>query len=91
MTTEEQIRSLREELREHNYNYYVLDQPTIDAFEFDICPAGILRSCAVHERVDDDQCGPFHHFRRATNSFFCGQGSSSTTSQRSTIVIFNHD
>ncbi|NRA93550.1 MAG: NAD-dependent DNA ligase LigA, partial [Psychroserpens sp.] len=36
MTTEEQIRSLREELREHNYNYYVLDQPTIDDFEFDM-------------------------------------------------------
>ncbi|TYA87425.1 DNA ligase LigA-related protein, partial [Seonamhaeicola marinus] len=27
---------LREELRTHNYNYYVLDTPTISDFEFDI-------------------------------------------------------
>ena len=35
MNTEEQIILLREELRKHNYNYYVLDQPTISDFEFD--------------------------------------------------------
>ena len=31
-----QIESLREELREHNYNYYVLDNATISDYEFDI-------------------------------------------------------
>ncbi|MFK7780821.1 NAD-dependent DNA ligase LigA [Psychroserpens sp.] len=36
MNTEAQIQSLRNELREHNYNYYVLDNPTIDDFEFDM-------------------------------------------------------
>ena len=35
MNTEAQIHQLREELREHNYKYYVLDQPTISDFEFD--------------------------------------------------------
>jgi len=30
-----QIEALRTELREHNYNYYVLDNPTISDFEFD--------------------------------------------------------
>ena len=35
MTTEQQIEALREELREHNYRYYVLDEPTISDFEFD--------------------------------------------------------
>src|SRR5690606_11363172 len=32
---EEHILKLREELNEHNYNYYVLDTPTISDFEFD--------------------------------------------------------
>lgn len=36
MTEQEQIQSLRKELRAHNYNYYVLDQPTIEDFEFDM-------------------------------------------------------
>lgn len=31
----QQITTLRNELREHNYNYYVLDTPTISDFEFD--------------------------------------------------------
>jgi DNA ligase (NAD+) len=35
MNTEQQITNLRNELREHNYNYYVLDTPTISDFEFD--------------------------------------------------------
>jgi DNA ligase (NAD+) len=36
MNIEEQINQLRRELREHNYNYYVLDKPTISDYEFDI-------------------------------------------------------
>src|SRR5690554_953624 len=35
MNIEQQITSLRNELSEHNYNYYVLDNPTISDFEFD--------------------------------------------------------
>lgn len=35
MSVLEQINSLREELNQHNYNYYVLDNPTISDFEFD--------------------------------------------------------
>ena len=30
------LQSLRNELNQHNYNYYVLDKPTISDFEFDI-------------------------------------------------------
>lgn len=30
------IKQLREELNKHNYNYYVLDKPTISDFEFDL-------------------------------------------------------
>ncbi|WP_425075822.1 NAD-dependent DNA ligase LigA [Psychroserpens sp. S379A] len=36
MSIKTQIQSLRNELREHNYNYYVLDNPTIDDYEFDM-------------------------------------------------------
>ena len=36
MNVLETIKSLREELNQHNYNYYVLDNPTISDYEFDI-------------------------------------------------------
>ena len=35
MTIQQQIEALRNELNEHNYDYYVLDNPTISDFEFD--------------------------------------------------------
>lgn len=36
MEVKQKIESLRKELREHNYNYYVLDNPTISDYEFDL-------------------------------------------------------
>ncbi|WP_396589657.1 NAD-dependent DNA ligase LigA [Allomuricauda sp. R78024] len=36
MTNQEKITALRDELREHNYNYYVQDKPTISDYEFDV-------------------------------------------------------
>ncbi|MXV37790.1 NAD-dependent DNA ligase LigA [Flavobacteriaceae bacterium Ap0902] len=36
MTPEERIKILTQELQEHNYNYYVLDNPTISDYEFDM-------------------------------------------------------
>jgi DNA ligase (NAD+) len=36
MEVSQTIKSLREELNEHNHNYYVLDKPTISDYEFDI-------------------------------------------------------
>jgi DNA ligase (NAD+) len=36
MDIEEKISALRQELREHNYNYYVLDKPIISDYEFDM-------------------------------------------------------
>jgi DNA ligase (NAD+) len=35
MTVADKIESLRRELEQHNYNYYVLSQPSITDFEFD--------------------------------------------------------
>lgn len=36
MNVLETIKALREELNQHNYNYYVLDNPTISDYEFDV-------------------------------------------------------
>ncbi len=36
MHPQDQIKKLREELRQHNHNYYVMDSPTITDFEFDV-------------------------------------------------------
>ncbi|MGA8853814.1 MAG: NAD-dependent DNA ligase LigA [Christiangramia sp.] len=36
MDVEKKIHSLREELQQHNYNYYVLDKPQISDYEFDM-------------------------------------------------------
>ncbi len=36
MTKEEEIQNLRNELRNHNYNYYVLDNAIISDYDFDI-------------------------------------------------------
>lgn len=46
MTVNEQIEALRRELNQHNYNYYVLDEPTISDFEYD----RLLRSLEQLER-----------------------------------------
>ncbi|MDT0648115.1 NAD-dependent DNA ligase LigA [Zunongwangia sp. F260] len=36
MDVEKKINQLREELQQHNYNYYVLDKPEISDYDFDI-------------------------------------------------------
>lgn len=36
MQIQTKIQQLREELNQHNHNYYVLDRPTISDFEFDV-------------------------------------------------------
>ncbi len=36
MSVKNQIETLRKELNQHNYNYYVLDNPTISDYDFDI-------------------------------------------------------
>jgi len=36
MSVKQKIQELREELRQHNYNYYILDTPTISDYDFDM-------------------------------------------------------
>ena len=53
MTDKEKIEQLRKELREHNYNYYVLDNPTISDYEFDIKLKELQDLEAQHPELDD--------------------------------------
>ncbi len=53
MISEEKINQLREELREHNHNYYVLDDPTISDYEFDIKLKELLTLEAAHPEFYD--------------------------------------
>lgn len=50
---EAKIKALRDELREHNYKYYVLDQPTISDFEFDAKLKELQRLEAEHPEFYD--------------------------------------
>ncbi|MFT5893017.1 MAG: DNA ligase (NAD+) [Dokdonia sp.] len=53
MNTEQQITSLRKELQEHNHRYYVLDNPTIEDFEFDQMLKQLQTLEAAHPEFDD--------------------------------------
>ncbi|TBN04384.1 NAD-dependent DNA ligase LigA [Hyunsoonleella flava] len=50
---QKKINQLREELREHNYNYYVLDNPTISDYEFDVKLKGLQELEAKHPEFYD--------------------------------------
>ena len=53
MTDKERIERLRKELSEHNYNYYVLDNPAISDYEFDIKLKELQDLEAQHLELDD--------------------------------------
>lgn len=36
MNIQEKIQALRDEINQHNYNYYILDQPSISDYDFDV-------------------------------------------------------
>ena len=50
---QERIIQLREELREHNYRYYVLDQPVISDYEFDMKLKELVKLEAEHPEFYD--------------------------------------
>jgi len=53
MNAEEKINQLRTQLREHNYNYYVLDNPTISDYDFDILLKELQALETAHPEFDD--------------------------------------
>lgn len=48
------IQALREELNKHNYNYYVLDNPTISDYEFDVKLKELQELEAKHPEYFDE-------------------------------------
>lgn len=53
MNTKEQITALRQELREHNHNYYVLDAPVISDYDFDMKLKQLQELEALHPEFHD--------------------------------------
>lgn len=53
MQIKDKIKALREELREHNYNYYILDNPTITDYEFDMKLEELQKLEAEHPEFYD--------------------------------------
>ena len=53
MSIKEQIETLRDELREHNYRYYILDNPIISDFEFDAKLKGLQELEQKHPEYFD--------------------------------------
>jgi len=53
MDAKEQITALRNLLREHNHNYYVLDSPTISDYDFDMKLNKLQTLEAEHPEFDD--------------------------------------
>lgn len=53
MNGEQKIESLRKELRAHNHNYYVLDQPAISDYEFDMKLKELQGLEAQHPELHD--------------------------------------
>ena len=53
MTDKERLQILRKELRQHNYNYYVLDNPTISDYEFDVLLKELQDLEAKHPELYD--------------------------------------
>ena len=53
MSVKEKIEALRQELRKHNHNYYVLDNPTISDYEFDMKLKELQELEAKHPEFHD--------------------------------------
>jgi DNA ligase (NAD+) len=54
MDVEKKIQSLREELQQHNYNYYVLDKPQISDYEFDMKLKELQELEEKHPEFEDE-------------------------------------
>ena len=46
-----EIEKLREEIRQHDYRYYVLGEPTISDFEYDLLMAKLIQLEKRHPKL----------------------------------------
>jgi DNA ligase (NAD+) len=53
INVKERINQLRDELEQHNYNYYVLSQPTVSDFEFDALMRELQKLESAHPEFFD--------------------------------------
>ena len=53
MRADERIIFLRSELKQHNYNYYVLDKPTISDYDFDMLLKELIQLEKKHPELYD--------------------------------------
>jgi DNA ligase (NAD+) len=53
MRADERIIFLRSELKQHNYNYYVLDKPTISDYDFDMLLEELIQLEQKHPELYD--------------------------------------
>ena len=53
MTVVEKIEALRAELHQHNHNYYILDQPTISDYDFDMLLKQLQELEIAHPEFED--------------------------------------
>ncbi len=53
MNAKEKISQLRSQLREHNYNYYILDNPTVSDYDFDVLLKELQTLETAHPEFDD--------------------------------------
>ncbi len=65
----QRIEELREELHQHNYNYYVLDEPTISDFEFDAKLKELQELEAAHPEFYDPHSPTLRVGGEITKSF----------------------
>lgn len=65
----QKIQALRDELNQHNYNYYVLDNPTISDYEFDIKLKELQQLEETHPEYFDEN-SPTHRVGGAITKNF---------------------
>lgn len=54
MTPEKEILELRKKLEEHNYNYYVLDNPTISDYDYDMMMRRLIKLEEENPQFEDE-------------------------------------
>ncbi len=69
MNTEQKIVSLRKELRQHNHNYYVLDNATISDYEFDMKLKELQALEELHPELNDPTSPTFRVGGTVTKNF----------------------
>jgi DNA ligase (NAD+) len=72
MSTQDQIENLRQELHQHNYNYYVLDAPEISDYDFDMKLNALQELEKAHPEYKDPNSPTMRVGGEVTKNFTTG-------------------